>query len=772
MRGAGMKIKKAEEFEPKKELVDYLGNKELARLAEKRGLKSKDKLIPFIDPDQYSPIELRDFPKIMEIANFILEHLKKNSRILIYGDYDVDGISSTSILVGALSQLSSQISYHIPDRFKEGYGLNKEVLASYQDEIDLVISCDCGISNYEEVEFAKKLGMDFVVTDHHDLPERLPPADYVISPRLLPEDHQGYWLPGAGMAYFLIKAVFENSGKKGEEKEFLDLLLLAIIADVVPLKGENRYLFKTGLKELKNTKRIGLKALYNELEINPLQINEKTLGFQIGPLLNSAGRIDSAEKGLKLLLAEDKSKAAGLAAELKQINQHRKEISQKIYLEIDKEVKPQQRQAVVSYNSDWHQGVIGIAAGRITENYQVPAVLMTSNQQSELITGSARSIEGININQVIAECSDLLEKHGGHAAAAGFSLKKDRLEKFKLRLQRLINQELEKIDSELELETDLNLELAEITEEFYQGLRLFAPFGEANPEPLFYLESEVLSSREISGGRHKRLILGTETAKITALWWWAGDLENNYRQQCACRLTENIYRGSRSLQLEIKALKALKGKTEELKSESSDNRKLKVLDWRQKNISELEAGADNTVYFAEGLREYNLYPVINRNYFRKSKNLVLISIPPSLALLKEVLLLTGAEHLILVNSREYSQSINNYIKNLLSLIKYSLNKKNGIFNIEEAALALEVEEIAVKRGLEFLQAEAVISFEYISYQELLISRGGNKDRGKSNLSSRSLKKILRESSAFRRFIKNKKSEKIEALLNNLRDVKK
>ncbi len=767
-----MKIKKAEEFEPKKELVDYLGNKKLARLAEKRGLKSKDKLIPFIEPSQYSPLELRDFPKIMEIADFILEHLKKDSRILIYGDYDVDGISSTSILVGALSQLSSQISYHIPDRFKEGYGLNKEVLASYQDDIDLVISCDCGISNYQEVEFAKKLGMDFVVTDHHDLPENLPPADYVISPRLLPEDHQGYWLPGAGMAYFLIKAVFESSGKKGEEKEFLDLLLLAIIADVVPLKGENRYLFKTGLKELKNTKRIGLKALYNELEIDPLQINEKTLGFQIGPLLNSAGRIDSAEKGLKLLLAEDKSKAAGLAAELKQINQHRKEISQNIYLEIDKEVEPQQRQAVVSYNSDWHQGVIGIAAGRITENYQVPAVLMTSNQQSELITGSARSIEGININQVIAECSDLLEKHGGHAAAAGFSLKKDRLEKFKLRLQRLIDQELEKIDSELELETDLNLELAEITEEFYQGLRLFAPFGEANPEPLFYLESKVLSSRKISAGRHKRLILGTETAKITALWWWAGDLENNYLQQCACRLTENIYRGSRSLQLEIKALEALKGQTEELKNEGSGKGKLKVFDWRQKNISELEAGADDTVYFAEGLREYNLYPVINRNYFRKSKNLVLISIPPSLALLKEVLLLTAAEHLILVNSREYAQGINNYIKNLLSLIKYSLNKKNGIFNIEEAALALEVEEIAVKRGLEFLQAEAVISFEYISYQELLISRGGNKDQGKSNLSSRSLKKILRESSAFRRFIKNKKSEKIEALLNNLEDVKK
>ncbi|MFP4371341.1 MAG: single-stranded-DNA-specific exonuclease RecJ [Halanaerobium sp.] len=760
-----MRIKKAEEFKAKKELSQYLGSKKLARLAQQRGLDSKAKLIQFIEPEQYSPLKLRDFPKIMEIVDFILDHIKKGSRILIYGDYDVDGITSTSILVGALSRLSDQISYHIPDRFKEGYGLNKEVLASYQDQIDLVISCDCGISNYEEVEFAKALGMDFVVTDHHDLPDKLPPADYVISPRLLPEDHQGYWLPGAGMAYFLIKAVFEQVGRKKEERDFLDLLLLAIIADVVPLKGENRYLFKIGLEELKNTERIGLKALYNELDINPLEINEKTLGFQIGPLLNSAGRIDSAEKGLKLLLAEDKNRAAGLAAELKQINQYRKEISQKIYLEIEKEIKVQQRKAVVSYDSDWHQGVIGIAAGRITENYQVPAVLMTSNQQSDLITGSARSIEGININNLIAQCSDLLEKHGGHAAAAGFSLKKDRLEKFKLRMQRLIDQELTEIDSELEIEADLNLELSEINEEFYQGLRLFAPFGEANPEPLFYLESDILSSREISAGRHKRLVLGTEDQKITALWWWAGELENNYRQQCACRLTENIYRGNKSLQLEIKALVPLKERSREIKSQQSRKKRLQVIDWRQKDISALEAGAEDTVYFAEGLKEYDLYPLINRNYYREAENLILITIPPSLAVLKETLLLTAAENLILINNEEQNLSVKKFIKRLLSLIKFSLQQENGIFNIEQAALALAAEEITVKRGLEFLRAQAMISFEYISYQELLITKGGNKDRAQLNLSSSSLKKLLQESAAFRRFLKNNKTEKIEQLIN-------
>ncbi|MGM0547639.1 MAG: single-stranded-DNA-specific exonuclease RecJ [Bacillota bacterium] len=761
-----MKIKKAKESKAKKELVEYLGNQKIASLAEKRGLDTKEKLSNFIDTNQYSAFNIFDFPQLKECVAFILAHIKQGSRILIYGDYDVDGITSTSILFGALSSLTKNIDYHIPDRFKEGYGLNKEVLASYKSKVDLVISCDCGISNYQEVEFAKKNGIDFVVTDHHDLPNKLPPADYVISPRLLPEDHQAYWLPGAGMAYFLIKAVFKKLGREGEEKEFLDLLLLAIIADVVPLKGENRYLFKTGLKKLQNTNRIGLKALYNELEINPLEINEKTLGFQIGPLLNSAGRVDKASKGVELLLAQAKDKAAGLAAELKQINQYRKEISQRIYLEIDQQLDSQQQQAVIAYNSDWHQGVIGIAAGRISENYQVPAVLMTSNPESGLITGSARSIENININQLISECSDLLEKNGGHAAAAGFSLKKDRLEKFKLRLQRLIDQKLDKIDSELEFKPDLNLELTEITEDFYQKLRLFAPFGEGNPEPLFYLETNILNSREISAGRHKKLILGTESNKITALWWWAGEIEKNKSQQIAAHLTENIYRGNKSLQLEIKALANLKTKAKTKKVSTKSSSKFNLVDWRHQDISELKVSLKNTAYFAEGLLDYNFYPLINRNYYMQTENLVLITIPPSFSILKEILIVTGAETLILTKNENNFFNLKTFVKKLLALVKYSLNNKNSIFKLIEAAILLEVTEITIKRGLEFLEAKGIISFEYISYQEVLLAKGGSKEPGQANISSRNLKRLLKENIAFRNFMQNKELKKIELSLNS------
>lgn len=215
-----MQIKKPKEADLKAELIDYFQDEKLAALAAARGLNNKNELKKFLELDNYEELNLEAFPQIMEAVDFILSYIKNNKNILIYGDYDVDGISSTAILMGALQRLSDNIVYHIPDRFKEGYGLNKDVLKSYSESIDLVISCDCGISNYEEVKFAKKMGMAFVVTDHHDLPEKLPPADYILSPRLLAENHQGYWLPGAGMAFFLVKAIYKKLNGPGKKKIF------------------------------------------------------------------------------------------------------------------------------------------------------------------------------------------------------------------------------------------------------------------------------------------------------------------------------------------------------------------------------------------------------------------------------------------------------------------------------------------------------------------------------------------------------------------------
>lgn len=772
-----MIIKKAAEFEPASELVKYFKNKKLACLAVKRGLDSYQKISEFIEPDKYIPLSFNKFPKLDQIVKFIADHIKHKNRILIYGDYDVDGITSTAILVGTLKDLGADVIYHLPDRFKEGYGLNQTVLAGYQSKVDLVISCDCGITNYAEVKFAKEIGLDFIVTDHHELPDRLPPADYVISPRMLGKDSQGYWLPGAGMAYYLVKALYNLAGDEKAAEDFLDLLLLAIIADVVPLQGENRYLFKTGLAKLRQTDRIGLTALYNELELNRSEINEKTLGFQIGPLLNSAGRIDSAEKGLKLLLAEDRQTAAVLAAELKSLNERRKKISQQIYQQLVETLNSDSPQPVVSYNSDWHQGVIGIAAGRVVENFNCPAVLMTNSRANDLITGSARSITGININQLINKCADLLEKNGGHAAAAGFSLKKANLEKFKLRLQRLLVEALNNQQIKPTIKADLNLEFAELNNNFYQKLRLFAPFGEANPEPIIYLEGEIISSREISAGKHKKFVLGSSkssnSSRITALWWWGGNTDNNYRQQIACNLTENIYQGRKSLQLEIKALVSFQNEISQLAEANNsaskfDQMKVELIDWRQKDLELLKSGQPETAYFAEGSGSFklNLYPIFNRNYYRQVKQLVILTIPPTPAILKEVILLTECERLILVNYRQQGTK-EKFINLLMKRLKYCFEQENGIFNLNQAALDLATTVLTVKRGIDYLAAAGKLNYEFIAYQEILITKNGEVNRGQKNLRGSELTRLLSSTAAFRRFIKNKPIQQLQKFIDNL-----
>jgi len=275
----------------------------------------------------------------------------------------------------------------------------------------------------------------------------------------------------------------------------------------------------------------------------------------------------------------------------------------------------------------------------------------------------------------------------------------------------------------------------------------------------------ILSSREISAGRHQRLILGNQDNKITALWWWAGEIENRYTQKIACKLTENIYRGNKSLQLEIKALEPKENLDKDFQINKETKNKIKVVDWRNKDLSKIKTGVKNTVYFAEGLKEYDFYPLINRNYCREAKNIVLITIPHSISVLKEIIILTGAEKIILINSKTETKKLKEFLNNFLSLVKYSLQEKNGIFNLEQAAIALETAKITIKRALEFLRAEAMISYEYLSYQELIITKGGEKDAGKSNLSRKNLEKLLKESSAFRRFIKNTEITKIEKLIN-------
>ncbi|RCW49226.1 MULTISPECIES: single-stranded-DNA-specific exonuclease RecJ [unclassified Halanaerobium] len=745
----------------RKQIERYIGNKKIASLLIKRGFSSLSDVKSYINPEYYDAADCEEFPDLMNAAQFIIDRIEKNKKILIYGDYDVDGITSTSILTGGLSDLTENVYYHIPDRFKEGYGLNRDVIEAYSDRVDLIISCDCGITNHKEVEFARKMGLEIVITDHHELPEKLPNADYVLSPRLLPENHRAYWLPGAGMAFFLLKALYKKLGLSGKEKEYYDLLLLAIIADVVPLVGENRYLYQIGLKYLKNTDRIGLKTLYKELNISAGDINEQVLGFQLGPVLNSPGRMDDAAKGLKLLLTDSKIEAAELTAELIDINRRRKTITSEIVKDLENNMSTEQR-ALIRYNPDWHQGVIGIAAGRISENYNIPTVLMTKNKTGELITASARSVEGVNINEIIKQCSDLLVKYGGHAAAAGFSLKPSQLEKLKIRLNQLLNCSMINLSSSYKPKADIELKFNEIDEDFYSKLRMMAPFGEANPEPIFSVNGIKIISSRIIAENHKKFVLSDGLNHFTALWWWADEVKIKEKIRVLYTLNENIYNGSRSLQLEIKSL--IETETEKIKKEKSADIKLEVRDFRNKNIKDAEAGKEGTAYFLEGRTEENIYPLINRFYYKKAKCIAFLSIPPSADILAEAVVMTGAEYIEIYSAAENIKNIEEFIKKLTAMIKYVFVNENRIFSIEKAALFLSEQENTVRRGIDYLSGRGFIDYEYLDYNNLVVSKNGIERPSKTRIAWKYLNKLLEESRAFRRYILSADTEDIKNLI--------
>jgi len=745
----------------RKQIERYIGDKKIASLLIKRGCSSLSDVKSYINPEYYSPTGCEEFPDLMNAAQFIIDRIEKNKKILIYGDYDVDGITSTSILKGGLSFLTENVYYHIPDRFKEGYGLNRDVIEEYSDRVDLIISCDCGITNHKEVEFARKMGLEIVVTDHHDLPEKLPNADYVLSPRLLSENHKAYWLPGAGMAFFLLKAIYKKLGLSGKEQKYYDLLLLAIIADVVPLVGENRYLYQIGIKYLRNTNRIGLKTLYKELNISAADINEQVLGFQLGPVLNSPGRMDDASKGLKLLLTDNKIEAAEFTAELIDINRRRKKITSEIVKDLEKNISTEQR-TMVSYNPDWHQGVIGIAAGRISENYNIPAVLMTKNKTEDLITASARSVEGVNINEIIKQCSDLLVKHGGHAAAAGFSLKPSQLEKLKIRLNQLLNSSMINLSSSYNPEADIELKLEEIDEEFYSKLRMMAPFGEANPEPVFSAKGLDIISSRIIAENHKKLVLSDGSNHFTALWWWAEEIKIKEELKVLYTLNENIYNGSRNLQLEIKSLVGEEAK--KTKKEKSAGIKLEVRDFRNRNIKEADAGKEGTAYFLEGGIEKNIYPLINRSYYKKAKCISFLSLPPSADILTEAVVMTGAEYIEIYSAAENIKNIREFIKKLSAMIKYVFANENRIFSIEKAALFLSEQENTVRRGIDYLTGRGFIDYEYLDYNNLVVSKNGIERPSKARIAWKYLNKLLEESRAFRRYILSADKEDIKKLI--------
>jgi single-stranded-DNA-specific exonuclease len=735
----------------KKELA---GDTLLASILLQRGINTPETVKEFLDPEFYKPTSPYAFPDMNQAVALILEAVKSGKKICIYGDYDVDGVTSTVILKELINKIKGQAIYHLPDRFKEGYGLNKGIIKKLASEVELIITCDCGISNYEEIAFAKELGLRVIVTDHHHLPPELPPADVILSPKLLNEGHQAYDIPGAGMAYFLAVALLTKLGRQEESKEFLDLLSLAIVADVVPLLGENRYFLQLGIPLLTKTKRAGLIELFKNAGIDDFnRITEEDIAYRVAPQINSAGRVLKADLAAQLLLAEGEFQARKYASEIGALNERRKKL-QDVVIEEVLEILGEnpERQPVVLYRPNWNEGVIGIAAGRLAEDLQVPVLLMCQKEDSQTVTGSARSIPGIHIYNELQKCEKYLIKYGGHAGAAGFSLYRDKLTSFRKNIFKILTEEVNKTGRGKVINIDGELPLDQVNLQDYYNLRRLAPFGEQNPRPRFLARNtEVIYSRATTDSKHLRLIVGQNGVQYPAIWWWAGVKDLDNRIDLIYSLDINDFQGKQELQLVVEEVLNRTDQTEEVVREDKGvpYELLDYRNWKEKG-EELPVFKD-AAYYYEGLDKHQGPETINRYQLTNKETLVLLTCPPSIEVFRELIYANRPSRVVLAFSRADITDGKTFLKQLTGLVKYAVNNKNGQLDVYQLAALTGQLESTITAALQYLEARGFISLNIFNPRYYLVRSGDGKGEREKQLKFKELKGLLQETKSFNKY---------------------
>ena len=529
----------------------------LATVLVNRGIVDDEEIRVFLNPtrsDFHDPYLMPD----MEIAvERIIKAIDNQEKVIIYGDYDVDGITSITVLKKFLKTCGLEADYYIPNRLSEGYGLNKAAIDYIKEkEYTLIITVDCGISGIEEIEYANSLGIETIVTDHHEPMEVLPPAVAIVD--LKRKDNDTYpfkSLAGCGVVFKLTQALGMRLGiDEKEYLKYLDIVCVGTISDIVPLVDENRVIAKLGLKLVEVTRNPGLKALLNASGYKV--VNSNTISFGIAPRINACGRIGYEEEALKLFLTENLVQASEITERLNKYNRDRQEIEKNIYDEAIKmmEKEDSNAQSIVLGSNNWHHGVIGIVSSKITEMYFKPSILICF--EGEDGKGSGRSIPGFDLHEALAETAKYLEKYGGHEMAVGLSLKKKNFNRFKEAFEKYV-EEKDITGIVPIIEIDKQISLKDIDSNIVKQLDLLEPFGEANRRPIFvYKNLKIDSIRALSDGKHLKMTLKDGNTIVNAIGFNMGQLSKEYmigdRIDVVGTLEINAYNGREMVQINVK----------------------------------------------------------------------------------------------------------------------------------------------------------------------------------------------------------------------------
>ena len=536
----------------------YKINNLLATILVNRGITDEEEIRQFLKPtrqDFSNPYLMKD----MEIAvERIIKAIKNQEKVIIYGDYDVDGITSTTVLKKFLKDLGLEVSYYIPNRLNEGYGLNKTAVEKIVNEgYSLMITVDCGITGIEEIDYANSLGLEVIVTDHHEPLEELPKALAVIDNKRKDSKYPFRDLAGVGVAFKVCQALGMRLGLKEESYlKYLDIVCVGTISDIVPLVDENRVITKLGLLLVKQTRNVGLRSIINSSGYS--KIDSNTISFGVAPRINACGRMGKAEEALELLLSNDIYKVNELTKKLNEHNKERQEIEKGIFESATEKIEKNHlddNRTIVVGGSGWHHGVIGIVSSKITDMYFKPSILL-SFEEDGIGKGSGRSIPGFDLHDALMKCQDSLEKFGGHSMAVGVTIRKEKLEEFRKEFEKVAEEEkIEEIVPVLNI--DSKIDLSYVDKEMIDSLKELEPFGEANKMPIFAFKNlRIDSIRALSEGKHLKLTLKEDNRIINAIGFNMGSLAEEYRIgdkiDLAGVLEINTFNGVDNLQINIK----------------------------------------------------------------------------------------------------------------------------------------------------------------------------------------------------------------------------
>ncbi len=540
----------------------------LANLMVQRNITSPEEAKAFFTPS----LDYLHDPFLMKDMNIAVDRIstaiKKNERILVYGDYDVDGTTAVALMYSFLKDQYSNVEYYIPDRYKEGYGVSFQGLDyAYQQNCKVVITLDCGIKAVEKVKYARTKGLDVIICDHHYPGDEIPKAIAVLDPKQPSCNYPYKELSGCGVGFKLIQAYSRVHGIPFSKiYNYLDLVAVSIASDIVPLTGENRVLAYYGLKQLNESPRTGLKEIIRESDVTRALTIEDVV-FKIGPRINAAGRMETGSKAVDLLVSSDTRLATGISKEINNFNIERRSVDRIITTEAMRMISEDQRtvnsRTTVLYNPTWKKGVIGIVASRLIETYYRPTVILT--ESNGFATGSARSVQGYDLYQAIEACSDLLESFGGHMFAAGLTLKKENIRPFMDRFEKYVHSTITEDQLTPRVFIDTDLLFSEINEDFFKVMSQFQPFGPENMSPLFVSHNvfDTGSGRMVgSSGEHLKLDLCQESSGQKSFSAIAFGQANHFEYirggnpfDICYSLEMNEFRGNKNLQLNIKDIK-------------------------------------------------------------------------------------------------------------------------------------------------------------------------------------------------------------------------